>query len=251
MERAPLPPHERAWRHPSEVAAHTSASLASEPVSTTGRSLAIATGAVTLLAIGMLVVSMSPERGRDAGPTPTVASALLSVPRVTAVAVTTVDRDRAEPVDERPAPPVVTPIGDGFVAVATGVAVRRTLGAATTVDTEDGSIAVVLHSGDEVDAQVVETGASGDLVVVQLAEWAGGALELADDVPEAAERVVVMTEPPVEVALERVSEVGAPDGTPVVDADGHLIGLCTDDAQGRRVVTIAELRGDATTDVPG
>jgi S1-C subfamily serine protease len=51
--RAPLPPHERTWRHPSELGA--SNWVQSEPPLVVGRGLSIATGTVgALLAVGLL-----------------------------------------------------------------------------------------------------------------------------------------------------------------------------------------------------
>jgi hypothetical protein len=63
-------------------------------------------------------------------------------------------------------------------------------------------------------------------------------MQVAASPPDANDLVVVLTDPPVEVELARVQEVGAADGTPVVDADGHLVGLCADDADGRRLLLV-------------
>jgi hypothetical protein len=226
-------------------------------MSTTLRSLALASGAVTLIAIGVLVVSMTPQpSGGEAtrSTSPTVASALLSAPRATPAAavepgtslaaVTTVASTVAAPAPA--VPPVVTPIGDGFSGVATAAAVRRSLDAAQR---PDGAIDAVLHSGalvvahlgdpaDDVDVdEFVDE--LDDVVVVELTEWAQGAMQVAARRPDADDVVVVLTDPPVEVELARVHEVGAADGTPVVDTDGQLVGLCADDGDGRRVVLVA------------
>ena len=37
----------------------------------------------------------------------------------------------------------------------------------------------------------------------------------------------MLADPPVTIAFADVASVGAPDGTPVIDADGSLVGLCT------------------------
>lgn len=58
MEPAPLPPHERHWRHPSELAP-TAADV--DDVSNS-RALVIATGTTALLLAAVLIVALSPSR---------------------------------------------------------------------------------------------------------------------------------------------------------------------------------------------
>jgi hypothetical protein len=155
-------------------------------------------------------------------------------------------------------PPIVTPIGDGFSGVVTAAAIS------SAVEARDGAarsedITAVLATGEPVPVRVPSSttdpeGAVDDdgLVVVELAEWTAGAMAVAPDLPEVDDMVVVLTDPPVRVPLARVAEVGAPDGTPVVDDHGDLVGLCSDDGHGRRVLTTATLAvpiddaGDAT-----
>jgi hypothetical protein len=85
VERAPVPPHERTWRHPSELAAGVRAELVAEPATATAKALTVSVGAVTLIALAVVVVSFTPDRAGDrfadrATPS-TVASALLSAGR--------------------------------------------------------------------------------------------------------------------------------------------------------------------------
>jgi hypothetical protein len=60
VTNGPLPPHERPWRHPSELAAP-----APEPTSRSGRVLILSTAAFGLLLVGALVVTMTPARSRN------------------------------------------------------------------------------------------------------------------------------------------------------------------------------------------
>src|SRR3954465_14340925 len=61
VDRAPLPPHERSWRHPSELGPPSP-----EPTSTSGRVIIATAATLSLLLIGLLVVSMTP--GNDRAP---------------------------------------------------------------------------------------------------------------------------------------------------------------------------------------
>ncbi|MFM2183721.1 MAG: secreted serine protease, trypsin-like serine protease [Actinomycetota bacterium] len=69
---APVPPHERLWRHPSEVAAHAWA--ASEPPLVLGRGLATATGAIAVvLSVVLAFTTLSTHPGQ---PTAAIATAV-------------------------------------------------------------------------------------------------------------------------------------------------------------------------------
>jgi hypothetical protein len=58
VDPAPLPPHERQWRHPSELA--PTAAVIDTP--TNGRALILATGTSALLLVAVLVVALAPPR---------------------------------------------------------------------------------------------------------------------------------------------------------------------------------------------
>src|SRR5687767_3972895 len=105
VEPGPLPPHERAWRHPSELGPPPQ-----EPTSTTGRVLIVTSATVSLLLVGLLVLTMTPGRS----PSPIAVSSTVS------------ETDVARPVISAStaaitptALPVVTPIGDEGWAVTT------------------------------------------------------------------------------------------------------------------------------------
>lgn len=57
MTSGPLPPHERSWRHPSELAPPVP-----EPTSRSGRVLIVSAATLSLLLIGMMALSMTPDR---------------------------------------------------------------------------------------------------------------------------------------------------------------------------------------------
>src|ERR1700752_2211352 len=57
VEPGPLPPHERPWRHPSELGPPPH-----EPTSTTGRVLIVTSATVSLILIGLLAIAVTPDR---------------------------------------------------------------------------------------------------------------------------------------------------------------------------------------------
>lgn len=62
MTNGPQPPHERSWRHPSELAAPVA-----EPTTPAGRVLIISTATVGLVLVGVLALLMTPDRVDQAG----------------------------------------------------------------------------------------------------------------------------------------------------------------------------------------
>ena len=56
----PLPPHERTWRHPSEVAAAERHAIRHTEVQRSTRGFAIATGSIGLIAVGTLMIMVTP-----------------------------------------------------------------------------------------------------------------------------------------------------------------------------------------------
>lgn len=62
VESGPLPPHERSWRHPSEIAAEERRVVQTESGSGSVRAIALAGGTLGLLAIGLTVLTLTPDR---------------------------------------------------------------------------------------------------------------------------------------------------------------------------------------------
>ena len=77
VEQGPIPPHERTWRHPSELGP-TRADVDSEPTRRASSSIAIAvaSGTLTIAAVAMLLVVVTPSRSG----TPQTLSATTSPP---------------------------------------------------------------------------------------------------------------------------------------------------------------------------
>lgn len=221
MEPGPLPPHERAWRHPSELGPPPH-----EPTSTTGRLLIVTSATVSLLLVGLLVITMTP----DQTPSPTAAGSTVgdatagrpviaaSTAAITATAL-----------------PVVTPIGDEGWAVTTWEAVGG----------ETGWIEARLPSGAAVEIEVIGSDPTTGLVVVTLPVSADThGYQLAADRPGPSDTVYVHGDQPKVVSLLELAELDVEEGTPVLDAAGELVGLCTDSYDGTALMTVDTMPGD-------
>lgn len=236
MEHGPLPPHERTWRHPSELAAEEHALARSETAPTSTRFFAITTGTLGLLTVGLLVLVVTP-RSSDAP----VAISVTTTPSPTASASGAADAGRStEPRVfglRSPAEPLATPIGDGSFAIVTAAGVSLEPGSTLDVRLPSGALRSALVSVRE-----------GEAVLVELSESEPG-LELADQRPDGDEIVTVLAEPPVTIVLDDLAELEVEEGTAVLDDDGRLIGLCSDDhpTDGVRLVDVSEAFAGATT----
>lgn len=236
MGSPPLPPHERTWRHPSELAAaERHAIRISEPQRST-RAFAIATGSVGLVALGLLMLTVTPRKHESpiaigtATTSPVVTVATLA--SLTPVAVMSDQPDGESGVSAAAHPTrwaLATPIGDGDFALLTLSGLARQLG--TELGTE---LDVLLTTGQVVTA-VVDTATSGVAgsaasgIVLVWTGSGGGGHPIADDTPNPDEIVTVLADPPVTVPFSAVDTIDAEEGTPVLDSDGELIGLCTED----------------------
>jgi hypothetical protein len=209
VERAPVPPHERTWRHPSELAAGARAQLVAEPATTSAKLLTISLGAFTLIALAVVVVSFTPDRADDGladGATPsTVASALLSAGRTFVAELTSATEERA----------AVTTI-------------------ATAPARDDGDRA----DGTPTTATVpLRINGARTLVTIEVAPAS----------PDPDDRVTALTDPPVRTSYLRLRgalvAAAAPDDTVVVDGAGRLVGVWSVVGGARRLVPAAELAG--------
>lgn len=220
VDRAPLPPHERPWRHPSELGPPEH-----EPTSTGGRVLIVASATVSLLLIGLLALSMTPPRG-----TP-VAEASTST-------ATTVEPTARPVALDRPPVPVVTPLGDDGWGITTAAGA----GART------GRMAARLPSGDVIDVHVVRHDEDSGVTLVSLPTRPDG-YELADEPPTPTDTVVVQAGEPIVVTLREIATLEVDEGTPVLDAEGDLVGLCTWADGVLAVMTVTTMPEDPTGDV--
>lgn len=221
VEHGPLPPHERTWRHPSELAAEQHARARSETAGPTTRVFAFTTGTLGLLAVGMLVLAVTP--GRTPAPVAISATTSPAGAEVTSVAIVTTivaDPERT-PLGLRGRPEALaTPIGEGRLAVVTAADLAATTGA-SAVGT---SVEVAVPSGRMHDALVVAR--AGDTVVVEL-ERAEPGVTLADEQPAGHEIVTVLAVPPVTIVFDDLASLEVEEGTAVLDDMGELVGLCS------------------------
>lgn len=234
MEHGPLPPHERTWRHPSELAAEEQAVLRGETSPSVSRAVALTTGTLGLFAIAVLVLAVTP--GNHAQP---IAVSATTAPATISTSADEPDRNAdASIASARRVPSaslaqmaavraLATPIGEGRYALVSQASVGE--GLASRLD-------VTLPSGRVTVGEVVER--SGDTVLIVLSETEPGH-DVAEHRPHDREVVTVMAEPPVTIAYADVSTLEVAEGTAVVDSDGNLVGLCTKSGHGRRVRLIA------------
>lgn len=257
----------------------------------TVRTAALTAGTLGLLAVGLFVMWATPRPGaapvavgqqpelidphpfgRGAGTAPSEGGA----GTVVQAAVTTIDTSAHTATTVLGALATVlpgTPAGDLPATAAVGDTVPVTtlgelLAAALATPFDEGMAFVTaqavvgLGEGDTLSVELV-SGRTGLARVVALLERAAvvaldaeladePAHQLATDPPTADETVTVLLDEPVRIALSELASLDVPDGTPVVDADGGLIGLCTDSPDGTTVLAAVDAAEGlpATTD-PG
>jgi hypothetical protein len=229
--QAPLPPHERAWRHPSELAAAEREAFRTESVPASTRVFAIVTGTVGLLAVGVLILSATPRRpdspvaiSATTTPVATVesVSAGLGAGGIAAIGRFASDDDDADATPEAVPPALATPIGDGRSALMTRL---------STGGVEGDAFDVQLSSGPVVTAAVIDTTAEG-LVVVTIVHADESGHAVGGALPGDDEMVTILADPPITISFGDIATVGVDEGTPVLDANGDLIGLCTRSGDG-------------------
>jgi membrane-associated protease RseP (regulator of RpoE activity) len=249
---APLPAHERAWRHPSEVGQATWQHT--EPPIAIGRGLLVTTGAIGCvlgIAVLLLLVPIGGGLAPTASPTATSSFAIAgTAPTGTAPAGTaptellgsTGPSTSAAPaqlpaeqvpstvlVSADPATTAVRPQG-ASMAIAVSVANQRFM--ITTAHAVLSSSGVsIIGPGDSASGTVVSIGA--DLAFIE----PGRAIEVASfaavATAEPGQEVTVLADEPTDVAyapdggIPELDAATVREGTPVVDADGALVALCT------------------------
>jgi hypothetical protein len=133
---------------------------------------------------------------------------------------------------------LATPIGDGHLALMTAPnsAIRR-----------GAELDVQLTNGPVVTAVVDNT--AGGLVIVRIKSSTGGHA-IAATPPDANDIVTVLAEPPVTIAFSALTTLDAEEGTPVLDDDGDLIGLCSQrhGAGDDQPITLIDVTGDPSLD---
>jgi hypothetical protein len=211
-----------------------------EPSPRGARFLALTTGTMGLLAVGLLVVTITPKRAESpiaisasTTPAPTAASASR------AVALAPVGNDPIGLRSERD-DVLATPIGDGRFALVT----RASLNESTRA-----IIDVRLPSGRMSAGSIVT--ASDEAVVVALATTEPGH-DIASIRPADDDMVTVMSSPPIVVAYDDIDTLVVDEGTAVLDDDGQLVGLCSRShgSDQVRLIEVSDELDDATSVVP-
>jgi len=264
--RAPLPAHERQWRHPSEMGQQAWAS--SEPPLTIGRGLTAATGAIgSLLALAVLWTMLPTHAGRNAGVSvrSTVAtvgtvgsSSSLTSPSTTDATPTTDGGSDTTDVDE-PTSSVDANTGSSVVpsvdplptyAVSVGTAVEPV---AVAVAVNDGSLIITTAAAVSADntVELLLPDGGTEQAQVLLVDQRSGFAVLAHDTEASLTSFTVATAvvPGDELTFYGAEHVTAvvqddgtfeptttdpsvpvgdlPEGTPVVNQRGELVALCS------------------------
>ena len=202
------------------------------------RGFAIATGSVGLIAVGTLMIMVTPP----AQDSPVAVSATTSPsigPSVAPSSAREPSLRAVTPVAVRSvAQALATLIGDGRLALMT---------APMSAIRHGSELDVQLTNGPVVTAVVNAT--SAGVVVVSIASGASGR-EIAATQPDPEDIVTVLAEPPVTIAFSALTTLDAKEGTPVLDSDGDLIGLCSQrhGAGDDQPITLIDVTGDITKD---
>jgi hypothetical protein len=261
--RAPLPPHERTWRHPSELGFVAQQQFAPRPPRLP-RLILVGVGAVGVAAAAGLVMLLAPRSGGSGIQTssralPVEAGDVVGFDSMDATATTAKRRPSATsmPRTRKPVAPaqvqarrsLSTMLLSGVerVAVAVGDG-RHALTTANSLEV-DQLVDVVVGEGATVVGRVLSVSNEQNIAVLELDRvMSSVARKVAYTTPQNGDRVTVgqdAAEATVRVSegLLRVeTELVAQDGEPVVDAAGRLVGLVSRSADGSlHLVTIPRL----------
>ncbi len=253
---APTPPHERLWRHPSELAASTVTQL---PTTTAvGRGFFVLTG-VAAIALGFGLVQLlssqpgssvvsegaSSVNGVDAATTggtlPASSGSVLAASSTAAAPTTTTSLTGAS---ATPAPPhtLLTALGRSAIVWADGTWAVTTADGLALGQTTD----VMLPDGTSRAASVLAVDDESGLALLALADPAG-AMPPAPDVaslPAAGSTVLAIALDGTSVSATLVAESNELlvqvdgqaeliDGAPLTDQNGAVVGLCSRSPDGR------------------
>lgn len=217
---APLPVHERAWRHPSEMGRESWE--ATEPPVAIGRGLFLATTAIGfVLGMAVLVLLMPGDDGRLIA-----TRSVQPVIGTEAVANTVLLRHRSD--DELPSDAMAVAVavsGHGMMITTANAVMNAADG---TIDGLD-PVSILGTHGDGEGTVVSVVGSLAFILpaaAVDVAEF--------DDIGAAqpGDSVTVLAESPIDVTYgtefgDDLAQTGVREGTPVVDGRGALVALCT------------------------
>ena len=257
-----MPPHEREWRHPSELPAPPH-----EPPTPGGRLLIVATAAIGLALVGVMAMRMTPGRtaSRDALITVSTSAVFQTVSadsfgelagaasnggrRFTDLLGRTLSSFFASPdrsqvsasTIARPAGAtsgvggtafaVVTPIGSEGLGVTTAAAVEGQV----------GKIEAMLPSGAIITAELIDTHDGIAVVELPEAEVVAATRLAAADHPDDLTVVAFGDEFSVHADGADLQSLAVPEAAPIFAADGTLVGLCTVGPDGVEMLRVGSL----------
>lgn len=221
-----------------------SAQVRSDPGGRSLRMVALVSGTLGLVVVGVLAVMVTPNREESPlavqtepsfvepislGPT---TSALIDLANelTTALGMPRPDAGRttiASLVGTSPTPGSAAALATPFDAGMAIVTIKSIAGS-----TAGDEVSVRLASGRTFEAEVLATLGNAAVVAIGALLSDERAHSVADEVPGDDTMVTVMLATPTSVRLAELASIGAPEGTAVVDSSGRLIGLCTEDAEG-------------------
>lgn len=251
---APLPAHERMWRHPSEIGAETWART--EPPIALGRALTATTGAVGVLLAGAIVLALLPTRaGQPYVSARSVVSVLPSPGDADPPSPATTFEGR--PDDSTPSAPTTAPLGPAAlltpptyhvandpmaaIAVSIGDLVITTATAAVGHDT----VELALADGSTSDALVLAVDPDRGLALlaphrsVRLPSFSlAGAARPGDEltIGDGSSVTAVLLDGGGLMSTSPLESLH--EGTPLLDRHGDLVALLTHGADGPRVVLV-------------
>lgn len=277
---APVPTHERAWRHPSEIG--QAAWVTSEPPVTIGRGLLVTSGAIgSALGVAVLYLLL-PAGAPSPSASPTVTSSVASLrpsivtladePAVTSMLLSEPTEVRTDgpgltlPAADTPSTVLVMSVeAPTQEPLSVAVAIEGDPYVVTTANALEsiGSIDL-LGPGDvevtpRMSAELVSI--EGDLAYLAPSEAMEVVSFAATATAEAGQSVTVLADDPAQVAyVESGTAGGVPEldagliveGTPVIDDQGALVALCTVviDGDGAHVEMIPVIDPSADPSVP-
>lgn len=280
-EAAPLPAHERVWRHPSEMGEQTW--VLSEPPLAIGRGLTVATGTIgCVLALAVLWTMLPTQAGRDAesavrstlanrtdsglttartepsatdGPLGSAAGRAVTADSVGSSLVASTASSQTQNTTAgtiAPTRPVHTYQVQQGTEVAVAVAVNRGTLVVTTAQavSADLTVELMMPDGNMASARVLFVDERSGLAVLA-PETASGAMAfaVASQIVAGDELTFFGDEPSTVVVSDDLTipsawadDASIIEGTPVVNQRGELVALCSHDQDGTgRLVQLSNL----------
>lgn len=236
---APLPPHERTWRHPSEVGL-TQRVVAENPYSVAEVGRGVVGVSVFLglcLVIGLVILSRPSSGETDTATVVRLTSADLAYARISA------NRDAQ--------PPMAVRVGDSDVLITTQLAVG-----------DEQQIDAFMADGGKASLEVAYVDpVSSIAVLVSGSDTVGPDAAFASRGVDPGQDVIVLSETPLRLRVDSITgsvamltsntpfdPAAVAEGAPVVDQSGQLVGICTHVGE-RLAIVMTDTISDVLADV--